>query len=85
MMSDEDNKPSPGEWQEHCTLPSLETAQLYVEHLSKSKKIELYTVRNDPHEYIAWCAAINLTPDQARSVAQKLIELADFLDENTSE
>lgn len=83
-MSDIKNKPSEGEWQEHCTLPSLETAQLYVEILPRMEKIELYTVRNDPAAFTSSCAGINLTPDQARSVAAKLMEMADFL-ENTSE
>ena len=66
-----------GEWQEH----GEEESTLYVEPIPKSKTIELYTLRQaESGDYDAQRSYIFLTPGQARSVAAKLLEMADSLE-----
>lgn len=70
-MSD---KPNPGEWQEHNNTPSL-----YV-GIPHADVVEIFVEADPQNDEDREFAGILLTSGQARSVADKLTELADFLD-----
>lgn len=71
----------PGEWQEEGGTPSLVVDQvdgtlieIFVEDRPEAWPEDTFS---ESHLF----AGILLTPDQARSVANKLLELADSIDE----
>lgn len=79
-MSDKSNKTStPGEWQERGGRPTL-----VVEASQPGKEvfIEVFVEDNDPDDEVSQFAGIRLTPEQARSVAAKLLELANSLEKS---